>query len=178
MKRAVAISLAIWFVLLLSAGSSQATWISIYSSEQGGQEFDVVVTPDSDNLNNLYLDGYDGLDMSAYSSISDVLLLGTQATTGNIQYNLVVASVGSQWTNPGSVRMVYLLNPATDIADYRYLHDGHLSGVVENYTFDYNAPVLSTLGYVVNPGTLVPEPSTALLLGLGLMGLRLTQRRR
>ena len=44
MKRALAISLVICFVLLLSAGSSQATWISIYSSEQGGQEFDVVVT--------------------------------------------------------------------------------------------------------------------------------------
>ena len=178
MKRALAISLVICFVLLLSAGSSQATWISVYSFVQGGEDYDVVVTLDSDNLNNLYLDGYDGLEMSAYSSISDVLLLGNQAMTGNIQTSLVIAAMGSQWTNPGSVRMVYLLNQATDIADYRYLHDGFLSGVVEDYAFDYNAPVGNTLGYVVNSGTLVPEPSTALLLGLGLMGLRLTQRRR
>jgi hypothetical protein len=169
--RALQVSLIVWISIFAGATTSQATWISIYEFESGGNPYDVVLTATSDSLNDLYNNGYDGLGFSSFGSVAAVLDVGTQASTGTIQTHLVFAAIGGTFSNPGTIHIVY-----NDDTDYRYLHDDYLSGVVEGESFDYDAPVSPTLGYVVNRGSVVPEPSTALLLGIGLTTLAMRRR--
>ena len=169
--RALQVSLIVWISIFAGATTSQATWISIYEFESGGNPYDVVLTSTSDSLNDLFDNGYDGLGFSSFVSVAAVLDVGTPASTNNIQTHLVFAAIGGALTNPGTINMVY-----NDDTDYRYLTDDYWTGIVEDESFDYDAAVSSTLGFVVNRGSVVPEPSTALLLGIGLTTLAMRRR--
>ena len=176
-RRALRVASLVGIAVLASATASQATWTGIYAFEKNGNPYDVVVTASDDSLNDLFANGYDGLDLSGYGSIELVLDVGTQASTVAIQTHLVFATLNQpgygSLTNPGIIWMVY-----NDDSDYRYLDEFNTAGIVEDASLDYAAVVPSTLGYVVNRGTAaIPEPSTAFLLGLGLAALGASRRR-
>ena len=176
-RRALRVASLAGVAVLASATASQATWTGIYAFEKNGNPYDVVVPGAGESLDDLFANGYDGLDVSGYGSIELVLDLGTQASTGAIQTHLVFATLNQagygSLANPGVIRMVY-----NDDSDYRYLDEFHGSGIVEDASLDYATAVPSTLGYVVNRGTAaIPEPSTAFLLGLGLVALGASRRR-
>jgi hypothetical protein len=174
--RAMSFALVAGMFLLASASAAQATWIGIYAFEKNGNPYDVVTAASGDSLDDLFANGYDGLEFSSLGTIAAVLNVGTEASTAAIQDHLVRAMMElsgyGSLTNPGSIRMVY-----EDDSDYRYLHASYLSGVVLDEVIDYSVSVSGTLGYVVHRGSAaVPEPSTAWLLTLGIAGLGMRRR--
>lgn len=171
-RRALRAASIAGIAVLASATASQATWTGIYAFEKNGNPYDLVVTASGDSLDDLYANGYDGLDLSGYGSIELVLDLGTQASTAQVHTHLVLAMADSSLANPGMIRMVY-----SNDSDYRYLDSVYISGIVEDASIDYTAGVPATLGYVVNRGAVVPEPNAALLLGIGLAALGASRRR-
>lgn len=175
MKSATRLLAIIAPLLLSGAAPAKAAWISIYDFEQAGSPYSVVVTSSADSLNDLFLDGYSGFDLSSFGSIEAALDVGTQTSTGAIQNHLVFAMLGQSGygplTNPGNIFMVY-----NDDTDYRYLDAGFTTGITEDEVFDTDAAELASQGFVVNQGSLLPEPSTGLLLAVGLF--QLTRRHR
>jgi len=171
MKRSVEILLSAGFFLWLSAGVSNAAWNSIYAFDNAGTSYDVVVTLSGDTLQNLFDNGYDEKTFSGFSTVLSVLNLGSQSASGGAQNHLVLATMNSALIHPGTILMVY-----NNEHHHRYFDSSYSTGVTEDATFDFNAPVAANHGFVVYQGTLVPEPSTALLLGLGLLGLGARKR--
>ena len=156
--------------LFAAASPSQALWTSIYDFDKNGNSHHVVVTPDGDSLDDLFIDGYDGLSLAGFPLIIDVLAVGTQSETAAIHDHLVRAMLGLSGyepiTNPGTIHTVYNAS-----MHHRYLHATMVSGVNEPASFNHAAAQPATHAWVVHQGAAIPEPSTALLLGLGLAGL-------
>lgn len=171
MKRSLELMLVVGSLLWLSASVSNAAWSRLYEFEHGGSAYDVVLTLAGDTLQDLYDNGYADRTFSGFGSVLSVLHLGSQATTGGIQTHLVLATINETLSHPGTLLMVY-----NELHHHRYFHDSYSTGVTESVPFDFNAPVASNHGFVVHQGTLIPEPSTALLLGLGLLGLGVRKR--
>jgi len=176
--RRVAQYIAVVSFLSLMAGPSavHAAWTKIYAFEKSGSFYDVVLTSSGDSLNDLLLNGYDGTSLTEFGSVLSVLDVGTQASTAVLQDHLVRGMVGlsgyDPFSNPGRVIMVYagVVVPAP-LLDFRYLESTANSGIGVGEVYDWSAAVDVTEAYVINRGTLIPEPSTALLLGLGLAGV-------
>ena len=154
---------------LASASTAHAIWVGIYEFEKNGTAYDVVTTDAGDSLDDLFLNGYDGLDFSGFGSIGQVLDVGTLSSTASLQDHLVRAMLGlsgyGSLSNPGTIRIAY----ETDW-DYRYLEQSANSGIVEDAFIDTAAVVPASLGYVIHRGSeaAIPEPNTALLLALGM----------
>lgn len=154
---------------------SEAAWTKQYGFDKNGSSFDVVVTLSGDSLNDLFSHGYDGTSLSGFSSILTALDVGSQASTAALHDHLVRAMLGlsgyDPFSNPGQVDMVYDSTGA-----YRYLRADYNGGVAVDEVIDWAAPVIGTKAYVIHRGTMIPEPTTAVLLGLALGGMSMRRR--
>lgn len=146
--------------LFAAASPSQAAWISIYGFEKNGNSHHVVVTGEGDSLNDLFIDGYDGLSFAGFSSITAVLDIGTNSETAAVQDHLVRAMLGlagyGTITNPGTIHMVYNAS-----VHHRYLYDNYSAGISEPAGFDFTAAQPAAHAWVVHQGAELPDPVPA-----------------
>ena len=172
-----------WLSLTAGPSAVQAAWTKIYAFEKSGSSYDVVLTLSGDSLNDLFLNGYDGTSLGGFASVLSALDVGTGTSTAALQDHLVRGMLGlsgyDPFSNPGRVIMVYAGDVVPEpVLDYRYLESNSNGSVSVGEVYDWSAAVAATAAYEINRGPLIPEPSTALLLGLGLIGLAAKGQRR
>ena len=171
-----------WLSVLTGSTASHASWTKIYGFDKSGSSFDVVQTLSGDSLNDLFSNGYDGTSLSWSVPGFFALDVGTLSSTAPLQDHLVRGMLGlsgyDPFINPGQVTMIYNSNvvAAEYTVDYRYLSSSYNTGITANEVIDLAVPIDSTQAFVINRGTSIPEPNTAILLALGLWGMRLRQK--